>query len=324
MRRKAGVLSLFSDSQGKLIIRDNDKCLLLIRIRKNRDNLCRRKRIFNQICLVLIPVDDVDLLTIQFIHNRVDTGTVHADTGSDCIDIRLIAVNCDLRTRSGLSCNCLDLDHTITDFRDFFLEESLHQLRMCAGYKDFRPPRGIPDLQHVYLDSFRRLELLTLYHFLGLQNRVYLAEIYADIPSDISLNNTRNNLMFLLIVLVVQGFSLFLTDLLEYDVLRIHGRNPSEALGLDLNIHRITNLRTGIDLERLLLSDLCDRILHMLYHRLGRKNVIITGLRIYRDRYIIRTVILILVGLQKRLLNCLQKSVLADPLFLFKSIQSFQ
>ena len=130
--------------------------------------------------------------------------------------------------------------------------------------------------------------------------------------------------MFLLIVLIVQGFSLFLADLLKYNVLRVHGCNPPEALGLDLNIHCVADLRTGIDLERLLLSDLCDRILHMLYHCLGGKNVIITGLRINRDRYIIRTVILILVGLQKRLLNCLQKSVLADPLFLFKSIQSFQ
>ena len=68
---QTGILSFFTDCKRQLIIRNNNQCSLLIWICQYGDHLCRAQCILNQQCRILIPADDIDLLTTQFFHNKM-------------------------------------------------------------------------------------------------------------------------------------------------------------------------------------------------------------------------------------------------------------
>ena len=95
---QTGVLSFFTDSQRKLIIRnDNLRCLLVV-ICDNGDDFGRAQCILNENCIVLVPVDDIDLLAAKLIDNRIDSGAVDTNAGSYGIYVRVVGINSHLGT----------------------------------------------------------------------------------------------------------------------------------------------------------------------------------------------------------------------------------
>ena len=151
---------------------------------------------------------------------------------------------------------------------------------MCSGNKDTRSLRCILYLKNVNLYSLSWLECLAFYLLVLCKDCVCLTEVDADILAHYSLNNTGYHFFFDSVVLIVENFTLFLTDFLKNDVLCVLGCDTSEFLGLDLNFHNITDLCVGVCFLCIHQRNLKGRVLHMLYNSSVSVNTEITGLRI--------------------------------------------
>ena len=105
--------------------------------------------------------------------------------------------------------------------------------------------------------------------------------------------------MLFFIILVIEDFPLFLTDLLQNDILGILCGNAPEFLGLDLHIHDIAHFILGITHLGVRQANLKDRIFHVFHNFLLRIDGKITGFRVNVYFYIIRFSEMIFTGLQK-------------------------
>ncbi len=85
------------------------------------------KRILDQVAGVFIPVHDIDLLAAQLFYDSIDTGTVHTDTGADCVYVGIIAPYSDLGTAASLTGDTLDLYNAVADFCYFFFKQTFLQ-----------------------------------------------------------------------------------------------------------------------------------------------------------------------------------------------------
>ena len=151
---------------------------------------------------------------------------------------------------------------------------------MCSGNKDTWSLRCILYLEDVNLYSLSWLECLAFYLLVLCKDCVCLTEVDADIFAHYSLNNTGYYFFFDSVVLIVENFTLFLTDLLKNDVLCVLSCDTSEFLGLDLNFHNIADLCVGVCFLCIHQRNLKSWILHMLYNSSVSVNTEITGLRI--------------------------------------------
>ena len=127
--------------------------LFSLPICRNRNNLRRTQRIFDENGRIVAPVDDVDLLAAQFVHDGVDSLSVHSDTCSYRIHIRIIGPYGNLCTGSCFSCNALDLNNTVFHLSHLGLKETFYKLRMGTGYEDLRSFCRILYFYHVKFDT---------------------------------------------------------------------------------------------------------------------------------------------------------------------------
>jgi hypothetical protein len=78
------------------------------------------------------PQDDVNILATDFVANRCNSGTTQADTGTDRIDTRVVGLDGDLRTQTGITGTGLQFHQTIGDFRHFHVEKFDNKIRGSA------------------------------------------------------------------------------------------------------------------------------------------------------------------------------------------------
>ena len=212
--RQSGILAFFTDGERQLIIRNDHTCRLIVRISHDRDYLRRTQCILDQDRRIITPIDDINLLTAQFVHDRVHSRAIQPDARAYRIDIRIIGPHSDLRPASRFSCNTLDLNNSVFYFRHFCFKKSLHQFRMRTGYQDLRTLRRILYLYNIEFDPLRRLKYFAFDLLVLREHRVCLPKIDTDIPSHIPLDNSCNDILFFLKVLIVHYLAFFLTDLL--------------------------------------------------------------------------------------------------------------
>ena len=91
---------------------------------------------------VLVERDDVDLLAPQFADDRLHAHALHPHAGADRIHVLVAALHGDLGPLAGFPGRRADLYGAIVDFRDFHLEQPLHQHGIGA--------------RHDHLGAFRR------------------------------------------------------------------------------------------------------------------------------------------------------------------------
>src|SRR5690606_10927607 len=88
--------------------------------------------------LVVGPLDDVDLLALQFGDDRLNAAAAHADAGADGVNRAVVRQNGHLGARTGVAGGGADLDHAVIDFRHFLGEQLGHEARMGAAQHDLR------------------------------------------------------------------------------------------------------------------------------------------------------------------------------------------
>jgi hypothetical protein len=72
----------------------------------------------------LQPADQIDALPTERINNIFDSQATHANTGSDGIHMRVMAIHGELAAVAGLARDGLDLDGSGSDLRDLLSEEA--------------------------------------------------------------------------------------------------------------------------------------------------------------------------------------------------------
>ena len=211
-----------------MVIRNDHACHFFIRICQYGNHFRRAQRILDQKRRVLIPIDDIDLLSAQFIDNGIDTRAVQPDTCAHRIYVRIIGPDCHLRTRSCFAGNTLDLYGSVFYFRNLRLKQAFHQFRMGTGYEDLRSFRCIFHFHYIQFDTVSRFEHLAFHLFVFCQHRIGSSEIDTDVLSDITLYHTGHDIFFFFKILIEDRFSFFLADLLQDQVLCILRCDPSE------------------------------------------------------------------------------------------------
>ena len=99
------------------------------------------------------PVDDVDLLAAQFVHDGVDL-SVRSFRHMLLPDPHpIIGPYGNLCTGSCFSCNALDLNNTVFHLSHLGLKETFYKLRMGTGYEDLRSFCRILYFYHVKFDT---------------------------------------------------------------------------------------------------------------------------------------------------------------------------
>src|SRR3989440_3366294 len=178
---QAGILPLSPDSQGKLIIRYRHPRRPGRRVHHlDAQRLGRRERVADERGRVLRPVDDVDLLAVQFAHHRADPLAHRPDAGALGVRSGLGGPYGDLRPVSGFAGDGGDLDGTVGDLRYLQREQLLDQARMGPGQGDLRSPEALGDVHHDALDPHAVLVDLAGYLLGRRQDGLQLAQVDRD------------------------------------------------------------------------------------------------------------------------------------------------
>ena len=86
LRSETDILAAPSDGKGQLLIRHHNLDALLVFVEHDFGDFRRRQRIHHEGGDVGRPWNDVDLLALQFGHDRLHTRAPHADAGADGVD----------------------------------------------------------------------------------------------------------------------------------------------------------------------------------------------------------------------------------------------
>ena len=190
--------------------------------------------------------------------NAVFADTLRADARADRIDIRIARIYGDFGTGASLTGNRLDNDRTVLDFRHFELEKTLDKSRMLSRKHDGRAfglalDDGDIDLDLLSLDiAFaRNLFVLKERHFVFAKLKHRIAGHRIDTG-----NNSRDDLLFFVLVFAHHAVAFGLADALNNDLLCRLCRNTAEVLRLDLNFDDIADVVGLFDLARFLKRDL--------------------------------------------------------------------
>src|SRR6476661_7635426 len=87
---------------------------------------------------ILIPLNNVNFLVVEFLDNRLNTDTFDPYTRADRINTSLGRHNGDFGTGTRLTCNRTDLNHTVINFRNLVLEQTSQKVAMRTGKNNLR------------------------------------------------------------------------------------------------------------------------------------------------------------------------------------------
>ena len=134
---------------------------------------------------------------------------------------------------------------------------------MCAADQDPGAAVCGADLKDEDLDTVCRAKVLAGNLFFFIEHAVSLAQIDADVPSDISLYNTGDDIALFFNIIIVDDAALFLADLLHDHVLRDLCGNTSEAFAVDINIDNISDLGALLNFHCVIQGDLLEIVFHL-------------------------------------------------------------
>ena len=147
------VLAFLADSKRQLIVRNDDTAGLVVRLHGGIDNISRSECRRNELCHILVPLDDIDLLAVQLAGDVGNTRTAGTNACTDRIDVLIVRNNSDLGAVACLTRDGLDLDDTGVNFRYLQLKQTLNQPRVGAGNNDLRAAGAAANLDEASLFS---------------------------------------------------------------------------------------------------------------------------------------------------------------------------
>ena len=175
-----------------------------------------------------VPADDVDSLAREFFDDVFDSRTTDTDTGSDTVDVVVVAGNGNLRPVTGFAGQRLDLDDGFGHLGNLAFEKPLHQVGVFSGEDDLDPAASLPDLDdhcpHPLVDPMRFTGDL----FTAREKGLDLAKVDRGSTAIESGYGPGDHLSPQFLVLDIQRISLGLANLLDHDLLGSLSRDTTE------------------------------------------------------------------------------------------------
>ena len=275
------------------------------------------------------PLDDVDLLALELLHHPVHAAAPLAHAGAHGINHHVGGMDGHLGAAARFPGDGLDGHHAPGNLRHFHFKQPLDQVGVDAADPHLRSPgphrAGTVHLQHIDLDVVAVVEHLAGDHVLLLQHALGAAQLHIHRLGFHPLDDGREDLAFLLDVLVVDLAALRLADALHNHLLgRLRG-HPQEARGRHVHLGDVAHLVIGAQPVRILQANLAGGLLHLGHDELAGVDVCDSRLPVHGHRQVgghhfPLGQVLFIRGLQ-RLLNGVEQQFLADALFLGQGFQ---
>src|SRR5438552_1853052 len=269
LRGQAGVLALLADRKRELPVRDDDIRGLVLGHDVDPDDVRRLEGRRDETPGALRPLDDVDLLATQLVHDRLNAQATLADARPARVEPGLARADGDLRAAPRLARDADDLHLSVEDLRDLELEEPLHEGSVGPAHDDLRAPQRPAHLED---DDLARLtgEVALVGGLLrARQDRGRTAVELHDRGARLEVADLRVDDVALAVrVLGEHLLALGLPQRLLDDLLRGLRADPSERGRRLFEGDDLAELRVGLDLLGGVELDLDLRILDLLDHRL--------------------------------------------------------
>src|SRR5262249_29650884 len=191
-------------------------------------DLRRPQRVDDQRLDRLVPPDDVDLLAVQLLGDRLDARAADADAGADAVDAHVGRGDRDLGAVARLAGDALDLDHAVGDLGHLDLEEAAHDVGVGARADD---PDAQPDLLHLgdqHLDAVADRVGLAAHRLGARQDPLALAEIDDQVAGLDALHDAGDDRALAGVVLREDAVLLGLSVALDHHLLRDLGADAPE------------------------------------------------------------------------------------------------
>src|SRR5687768_16213312 len=266
LRGEPDVLAAAADGEAELVVGHDhlDPALLLV----DDDAADRRRleRVDDEGGEILGPGDDVDLLALHLLDDRLDAAALHADAGADRIDRAVVADHADLGAAARIAGGGLDLDDAVVNLGHFLGEQFLHEIGMGAAEEDLRPSVLAADRQDQRADPVADPDDLARDLLVAADDALGAAEIDDDVAELDPLDDAGDDLAGAVLELLILTLALGVADLLEDDLLGGLGGDAAELDRRQRIDDEVAERGAGLELLGVLQADLFEMIVHFLDH----------------------------------------------------------
>ena len=265
-----------------------------------------------------IVLENIDLLAFQLPDDRLDTCAPHADTGADRIHVIAGGVHGHLGPVAGLPDHLVDLDRAIVDLRHLELEDLAHELRVRARQDDLQAGGGLLHFVDESADAVIRPVHFPRALVLARHDAFRLAQIDEDGAVPLALVVADDHLTDLVFILRVQRVLLDLAQRLSSALLGALDGDAVEVARIDLDQQLVADLRLFVVPQRVVKSDLRDRIVNYRHDALLCVDGHIGRVVVEADDRVVGRTEPALVGGEQHVFDRLDDQVLGDAAVLHK------
>ena len=151
---EADVLALAANRQRLLVFANDHERLFDIVIERDVADFGRFQRVGDQRHWFAVPANDVDAFAVEFVDDRLDSVTAHANTGANTVDLVIARVDCQLGAVTWFALDAANRDRAVRDFRDFEFEQRADEVAVGAAQDDLDAWPDLLDLEHHRADAF--------------------------------------------------------------------------------------------------------------------------------------------------------------------------
>ncbi len=245
---EAHVLAAPADGERKLRLRHHDLDAVAVLVEHDLGDFGGRQRVDDEARRFRVPLDDVDLLALQFVDDGLHAGAAHTDARADGIDRGILRDHGDLGARARIAGDRLDLDDAVVDFRHFLREQLGHELGPGARQEDLRPALLAAHVVDVGANAIAEAHVFARDHFIAADDAFGFAEVDDDVAVLGALHGAVDDLADAVLVFAELAVALGLAHLLHDDLLGVLSGNAAEIQGRQRFGDEIAELGVGIAL----------------------------------------------------------------------------
>ena len=281
------------------------------------------KRIDEEGGFIRVPLDDVDLLALQFGDHGLDARSPHADASADGIDAAVVGDHGHLGAAAGITGHGADFDDAVVDLGHFLGEQLGHEAAVGAGQHDLRAFGLAADVIDVRADTIADVEHFARDGLVAADNALAAAQIDDDVAVFDALDDAVDDFADAILVLFVLTLTLGLADLSGDDLTGHLGLDAAQLEGRQLFFVGLADKGVLVGLQRVrqghqrvgvhrFFEIVADRILDHGDHPLG---VHLAGGQVDLDADVMLGAVAAAGGLLHGLLDGLDDHLLFDRLF---------
>src|SRR5918993_537804 len=258
------VLAAATDREAELVVRDDDLDPVFLLVDDNAGHGRRLERIDREGREIIAPGDDVDLLALKLLDDRLHAAALHADAGADRIDRAVVADDTDLGAAARVAGGRLDLVGRLVNVKHFLSEQLLHEFGVGARQENLRTAGLAADSEDQRADAVADTDHLARDLLVAADDALGAAEVDDDVAELDPLDDAGDDFVGAVLEFFILALALGVADLLEDDLL---GGLSGDAAELDRGQRvddEVADAGTLLQLLSALFVDLLEMILRLL------------------------------------------------------------